>query len=301
MTIDRKVPDNVTYLTKNDIYRVNLDHLLVTMRRSTRQVIRRLRHKPKKETKAAEPRIRIYNPSRSFHLVDSTQTSSTPALAHLQYRADDIRRIFLCLLTRSPNISCCTMNPMWFAPPNRPLRPATDSSVAAANTVAILTLLLPQGAARSFTGLPPILYIAYNLRRCSTGKIENDYLNAINVFTCLMRYLDFCVINVPERDFHRVRPDGNAETESDVRNMTIWQKFRWNFDLFMTMRGVGWNWRVKNVEAVPMQLSRRYVQGRCMISLEGVPADTCACLVNTFSNDLSGWDIAISLWMCTST
>ncbi|KAK6379512.1 hypothetical protein LTS17_006430 [Exophiala oligosperma] len=72
-----------------------------------------------------------------------------------------------------------------------------------------------------------------------------------------MRYLDFCVINVPERDFHRVRPDGNAETESDVRNMTIWQKFRWNFDLFMTMRGVGWNWRVKNVEAVPMQLSRR--------------------------------------------
>ncbi|KAJ9630282.1 hypothetical protein H2204_008500 [Knufia peltigerae] len=150
------------------------------------------------------------------------------------------------------------MNPMWFAPPNRPLRPATDSSVAAANTVAILTLLLPQGAARSFAGLPPILYIAYNLRRCSTGKIENDYLNAINVFTCLMRYLDFCVINVPERDFHRVRPDGNAETESDVRNMTIWQKFRWNFDLFMTMRGVGWNWRVKNVEAVPMQLSRRH-------------------------------------------
>lgn len=151
------------------------------------------------------------------------------------------------------------MNPTWFAPPNRPLRPV-DSSVAAANGVAILTLLLPQGTARSIAGAPPLLWTAYNLRRYSTGKVEEDYLNAINVFTCLMRYVDFCVVNVPERDFRRVRPDGSTEPESHVRNMTIWQKVCWSLELFMTMRGVGWNWKVKNVQVVSMQLSRRYVQ-----------------------------------------
>ncbi|KIW18353.1 hypothetical protein PV08_02641 [Exophiala spinifera] len=147
------------------------------------------------------------------------------------------------------------MDPRWFAPPNRPIRPV-DSGAAAANGAAMLTLLLPPGPVRSAAGVPAILWIAYDLRRHTTGKIEQDYLNAINVFTCLMRYVDFCVVNVPEREFHRVRPDGGTEPENHVRNMTIRQKLRWGFDLFMTMRGVGWNWRVKNVEEVPVHLTR---------------------------------------------
>lgn len=148
------------------------------------------------------------------------------------------------------------MDPKWFPSPDRPFQ-AGERSVGGANLVGVATLLLPQGQFRNVIALPPILYIAYNLRQHTTGRADQDYLNAVNVCIALLKYVDFSILRIPEQELHRVRPDGSVETTKEVEEMTIWQKFKWNLDLYTTARGIGWNWRVKNVDLVPENVSRR--------------------------------------------
>lgn len=127
----------------------------------------------------------------------------------------------------------------------------------AANGIGMLTLLLPQGHFRNAIAIPVLLWIPYNLRRYTTGKPVEDYLSAVQVSVALIRYLDFCTFKIPEQSLRRVGADGSTETPQEIQNMTLWQKLRWNFDLFTTLRGIGWNWRVKNVDDVPKDISRR--------------------------------------------
>lgn len=148
------------------------------------------------------------------------------------------------------------MDSKWFAPPGRPLQ-GGERLTAGANLVGIATLLLPQGQFRNVIALPPIFYIAYNLRQHTAGRADQDYLNAINVCLAVLKLVDFSILRNPEQTLHRVRLDGTVETTREVENMTLWQKFRWNLDLFSTPRGIGWNWRVKGFENVPENVSRR--------------------------------------------
>jgi hypothetical protein len=148
------------------------------------------------------------------------------------------------------------MDPKWFPPPDRPLQ-LGERFTAGANLVGIATLLLPQGRFRNVIGLPPILYIAYSLRQHTTGRADQDYLNAVNVCLAVLKFVDFSILRIPEQTLHRVRPNGTIETAKEVEDMTIWQKFKWNLDLYTTARGIGWNWSVKNTENVPEDVSRR--------------------------------------------
>ncbi len=151
------------------------------------------------------------------------------------------------------------MDPKWFPPPDRPFQPGSRG-ILGAGTICITTLLLPQGPFRKIIAVPPILWLLYNLRQHTTGKGEEDYLTAVNISMTLARFVDVCALRDAEKELWRVNPDGSArETADDIQKMTLWQKFRWNLDLFMTMRGVGWNWRVKNVDEVPMNISRRWI------------------------------------------
>ncbi|EXJ68268.1 uncharacterized protein A1O5_08883 [Cladophialophora psammophila CBS 110553] len=147
------------------------------------------------------------------------------------------------------------MDPKWFPPPDRPFQPG-ERSVFGASAIGITTLLLPQGQFRKIIAIPPILWIIFNLRRHTTGKLEEDYMTAINVCMILIRWLDFEVLHKAEQTFRRVKSDGTTETAEDIQKMTIWQKFCWGLQLFATMRGIGWNWRVKNVGEVPRDISR---------------------------------------------
>lgn len=148
------------------------------------------------------------------------------------------------------------MDPKWFPPPDRPLQ-LGERFTAGANLVGIATLLLPQGRFRNVIALPPILYIAYSLRQHTTGRADQDYLNAVNVCLALLKFVDFSILRIPEQTLHRVRSDGTIETVKEIEDMTIWQKLKWNLDLFTTARGIGWNWSVKNTEHVPDDVSRR--------------------------------------------
>jgi hypothetical protein len=150
------------------------------------------------------------------------------------------------------------MDPKWFPSPERPFQPG-GRSILAAGTTSITTLLLPQGHLRKIIAVPPILWILYNLRQHTTGKVEEDYLTAINISMTLAKFIDVCVLRNAEQVLRRVKPDGSGvETAEDIQKMDLWQKFRWNLDLFTTMRGIGWNWRVKNVDEVPLNISRRF-------------------------------------------
>lgn len=159
--------------------------------------------------------------------------------------------------------SVAAMDPKWFPPPDRPVRPGSRD-ITAANAIGMAALLLPPGQCRNVIAIPPFLAIIYTLRQHTTGRNDEDYLTAVNVCMMLIRFIDFCVVNTPEQSFRRVRSDGRTETPQEIQNMTIWQKLRWNFDLFATLRGIGWNWRVKNVDDVRNDISRRCI---CLSSL----------------------------------
>lgn len=126
-----------------------------------------------------------------------------------------------------------------------------------ASLVGMGALLLPQGPFRKAIAIPPLIAIAYNIRRHSTGQPAEDYLSAVNVCMTMCKFVDFCVLDDPEQSCLRVWPDGTTETTQEIQSMSMWQKLRWNFDLFATMRGIGWNWKVKNVDEVPKDISRR--------------------------------------------
>ena len=82
-------------------------------------------------------------------------------------------------------------------------------------------------------------------------------MNAVNVCLALLKYVDFSVLRIPEQELYRIHPDGTTETTKEIEEMTLWQKFKWNLDLYTTTRGIGWNWCVKNVDPVPENVSRR--------------------------------------------
>lgn len=149
------------------------------------------------------------------------------------------------------------MDPKWFPPQDRPLQTG-GQSILTAGVVGVATLLLPRGLFRQTIAVPPLLWILYDLRQHTSGKREEDYLTAINISMLLAKVVDVCIVHSAEQDFHRVKDDGSpSETPQDIEQMTLRQKFKWNLSLLTTMRGVGWNWRVKNVDNVASNVSRR--------------------------------------------
>ncbi|OAL20157.1 hypothetical protein AYO22_09129 [Fonsecaea multimorphosa] len=147
------------------------------------------------------------------------------------------------------------MDPKWFPPPDRPIQPG-GPSVIGAGVIGITTLLLPPGQLRKTIPISLIPWVMLNLRRHTSGRPEEDYLTAVNVSLILVRCIDFEVLHNAEQAFRRVKSDGTMETAEDIEKMTIWQKCRWGLHLFTTARGIGWNWRVKNVDEVPRDISR---------------------------------------------
>lgn len=148
------------------------------------------------------------------------------------------------------------MDPTWFPSSNRPNYPA-GLAQAGSILIGVTSLLLPQGQFRNAIALPPLLWLAWTVRQHTAGSPEEDYLTAVNVVMAITKYIDFAVMRIPEQSCHRIRPDNRIETTDEINRMSLWQKFKWSLQLACTTRGVGWDWRVKNVEPVPPGISRR--------------------------------------------
>lgn len=148
------------------------------------------------------------------------------------------------------------MDPKWFPSPNRPSYPA-GLAQAGSTLIGVASLLFPQGQFRNVIALPPLLLLAWTVRQHTAGSPEEDYLTAVNIVMAITKYIDFVVMRIPEQSCHRIRPNNRVETTDEINRMSLWQKFKWSLQLACTTRGVGWDWRVKNVEPVPPGISRR--------------------------------------------
>jgi hypothetical protein len=148
------------------------------------------------------------------------------------------------------------MEAKWFPPADRPYL-EVGPTLGASFGVGFVGLLLPQGILRRAFAIPPLLFLLYNLRQHTAGAWEQDYLAAIQVTGFLIKTTDLCIVHHAENDFWRVKPDGSRrETNQEVHSMSPWRRLLWKLDLWTSIRGIGWNWKVKNVPVVK-QTSRR--------------------------------------------
>jgi hypothetical protein len=107
---------------------------------------------------------------------------------------------------------------------------------------------LAPGKVRSLCVTGILAYLVSLVVKYPTGSLANDALLPIQALILLTQWVDLYVLHTPEKEFRRVR-DVKNENEGDVKlERTGWRaKLKWVWDLKTTVRGVGWNWSVKNI------------------------------------------------------
>ena len=106
----------------------------------------------------------------------------------------------------------------------------------------------------------PILlsYLLYT-PNYTTGDTGGDFAAGVFMAGLTMKWLDFVLFRVPEKEFWRVEPEENSASDkvSPVPDRGLLEKIRWSISLWCTNRGIGWNWQVKNLQnGVPRGYSR---------------------------------------------
>lgn len=109
---------------------------------------------------------------------------------------------------------------------------------------------------------PVLLYVLYQIPKTTCGDAAQDSVLFLNGFLILVRWVDYMILNVPEQAFRRiptVEEDSTKEKGVDSgapEEMTL-AKLKWSVALWTTFRGVGWNWKVRNIPAAaPIGTSR---------------------------------------------
>ena len=96
----------------------------------------------------------------------------------------------------------------------------------------------------------------------TVGDSGGDFAAGVFMAAVSVKWVDFVVCRVPEKEFWRV-PEGQGPDKASLRavpptpNGSLWEKVRWSISLWCTDRGIGWNWKVKNLQdGVPAGYSR---------------------------------------------
>ena len=100
--------------------------------------------------------------------------------------------------------------------------------------------LLPRKRFRTLSITGALLCFTTLVFKYPTGEKAQDYFLPIQATVILTRWVDFYVLHNPEKKISRLRDRG-------VRPTTWRGKLGWVWDLNTTFRGLGWNWKVKNV------------------------------------------------------
>jgi hypothetical protein len=130
--------------------------------------------------------------------------------------------------------------------------------------------LLPPGRARALS-ITAVLSCLLAQFRHPTGDVIQDGLLPIQGLIIFSHWVDFYLLHGPEREFYQVRDvkdvkdgdvkgreaggkgEGKERENVEGKNEGGRQGLGWHFDLMTSMRGVGWNWRVKNIPSSPSQ------------------------------------------------
>jgi len=124
--------------------------------------------------------------------------------------------------------------------------------------------LLPPGKIRSIAVTSVLGYLAAEVMANPTGKLEQDALLPIQSIIVLSQWVSFYLLHNPEKEYRRVGHSKNNNSKHGEREIiekndevklseTWWDKLKWVASLKMTLRGVGWNWEVKNIPPNPPQ------------------------------------------------
>ncbi|PMD36334.1 hypothetical protein L207DRAFT_516028 [Hyaloscypha variabilis F] len=93
------------------------------------------------------------------------------------------------------------------------------------------------------------LYLSVQIPAATSGTIPEDYMLPIQALLFITQWVDFCVVHSPA-EFSR-------DKDKEKVPKTWLEKLRWSWSLNTTFRGIGWNWKVKNVpEAAPLSTTR---------------------------------------------
>lgn len=105
--------------------------------------------------------------------------------------------------------------------------------------ICIFGSLLPQGRARSILVMAALIYLIAQIPKCTSGERASDLFLPIQGTLVLVCWLDFFVLHSPN-DFYRLK-------DKEKPPQTALGRLGWHADLCTAMRGIGWNWKVKNV------------------------------------------------------
>lgn len=137
--------------------------------------------------------------------------------------------------------------------------------LAVALSTAVFGAIFPQSGLRASSGLLINAYMLYWTRTALANSTEpvphvTDYaVHGILVYF-LLRWIDCFVLHTPEKDFYRIRyqkaGDRSVETREDIPT-TLVGKLEWAFDLALSVRGEGWNFKIKNLPDGPSEKCSR--------------------------------------------
>ena len=96
------------------------------------------------------------------------------------------------------------MDPRWFPPTDRPVYGPVGSPLLHIAGTCFVSLLIPPGLCRVALTTPVLLYLISRARTHSSGRVEEDYVNTVNIAVLTLKWVDFVVLHTPERDCHRV-------------------------------------------------------------------------------------------------
>ena len=159
------------------------------------------------------------------------------------------------------NTTFSIFSPALFPPPDRSPTTVIANRIdwLSASAACVVSLLLPPGILRQSLVIPTIVYLFYRVRQTSLPVGYHDsYLTYIHLLWTLIRWVDFTMLHSPEKDIYRTsEPDGSRiETPQDVRSYPLHHKLWRNINLVTNLRGIGWNWRVRNILLVDASTTR---------------------------------------------
>lgn len=123
------------------------------------------------------------------------------------------------------------------------------------------SLLLPKTIRIAFV-LPLAVWLLSQFPRYTFISFGVTYLVAIPLVGLLWQWVDMAILNEPSEAFFQVSEDPAAPKDlakSKAEGFmpdSIVGKLIWSNQLLTTNRGIGWNWKVKNVPAEPVQTKR---------------------------------------------
>lgn len=101
--------------------------------------------------------------------------------------------------------------------------------------------LLPPGKSRSLCVTTALVGLLVQFRQPLGDTVQGGLL-PIQGLLLFLHWCDFYVLHSPDKEYFRLK-----DKDKDVTQKSWRGRLGWNFDLTTSLRGVGWNWEVKNV------------------------------------------------------